>query len=145
MEPVHLGRSCLASEGCKTVAYATDMAALRLTVLIVEDEMLVAFDLERIMATAGYSVLGPVATAEEALLLLRDNRPAAALLDVQLLNGMITPVAERLQTLRVPFVLVSGYTGPELQKPALANAPRVGKPVSEHHLLDTLAKALQAL
>ena len=70
--------------------------------------------------------------------------PGAALLDVQLLNGMITPVAERLRSLAVPFVLVSGYTGPELQKPALANAPNVGKPVMKFRLLDALANAVQA-
>lgn len=68
----------------------------------------------------------------------------AALLDVQLLNGMITPVAERLLALEIPFVLVSAYTGPELDKPVLVKAPRVDKPVSQPWLLGALTKAGRA-
>ena len=109
---------------------SSNLAALHgLTVLIVEDETIFALELEAIVTEAGGSVLGPAATVEGALLLLRDNTPAVALLDVQLLNGMITPVAATLRALEVPFVLVSGYTGPELRKPALVGAPNVGKPV----------------
>jgi CheY-like chemotaxis protein len=127
------------------VAGAADMATLLegLTVLVVEDEALAAWHLEQILLGAGCSVLGPVATVEDALKLLGESTPAAALLDVQLLNGMITPVAERLQASGIPFVLVSGYAGPELQKPALAKAPSIAKPVSQPHLLDALVKAVQ--
>lgn len=115
-----------------------------LRVLVVEDESLAALELEQTLEEAGCIVLGPVATVEAALTLLTDNVLGAALLDVQLLNGMITPVAERLRSLAVPFVLISGYTGPELQKPALANAPNVGKPVMKFRLLDALANAVKA-
>ena len=57
---------------------------------------------------------------------------------------MITPVAEKLRAIGVPFVLVSGYIGPELQKPALADAPRVEKPVNPPRLLLALTDAVQA-
>ncbi|MFZ1430545.1 MAG: hypothetical protein WAS21_27710 [Geminicoccaceae bacterium] len=114
-----------------------------LTVLVVEDEVLVAWHLEQILLEAGCTVLGPMATVEDALKLLCEITPAAALLDVQLLNGMITPVAEWLRASGIPFVLVSAYTGPELQKPALVKAPSVAKPVSQPHLLDALVKAVQ--
>jgi two-component system, response regulator PdtaR len=121
----------------------TNVAVLHgLTVLVVEDGTLVALELEQIVNTAGCHVLGPAATVGEALLLLRDNTPAVALLDVQLVDGMITPVAEILQTLGVPFVLVSGYKGPELQQPALATAPYVSKPINEQRLLAALVAAV---
>ena len=119
-----------------------NLAALHgLTVLIVEDETLFALELEAIVTEAGGSVLGPAATVSEALLLLRQETPAVALLDVQLLNGMITPVAEMLRALEVPFILVTGYTGPELQKPALVGAPRISKPVERHRMLKALEQA----
>ena len=115
-----------------------------LTVLVVEDETLVALDFERILVTAGCRVLGPVATVAGALELLNCMKPGAALLDVQLLNGMVTPLAERLHALEIPFVLVSAYRGPELQKSVLATAPRVDKPANQPRLLDALTKAVQA-
>ena len=115
-----------------------------LTVLVVEDEIFIALELERILDTAGCHVLGPVASVADALELLENGKPGAALLDVQLLNGMITPVAERLLALEIPFVLVSAYTGPELDKPVLAKAPRVDKPVSQPWLLGALTKAVRA-
>jgi two-component system, response regulator PdtaR len=116
-----------------------------LNVLVVEDETFIALEIEQILVSAGCCVLGPIATVRDALALLEDARPRAALLDVQLLNGMITPVAERLQALGISFVLVSAYTGPELHTPVLANAPRVDKPVSPPRLLAALANAVQAL
>ena len=77
-----------------------DVATLRgLTILVVEDEPFIAFELERILAMADCRVQGPVATVKDALDLLADQTPGAALLDVQLLNGMITPVAERLRAI----------------------------------------------
>ena len=117
--------------------------ALRgLTVLVVEDETIIALELEQILNSAGCRVLGPVATVADALELIEGAEPGAALLDVQLLNGMSTTVAERLQALGIPFVLVSAYTGPELEKPILANAPRVDKPVRQSRLLAALANAV---
>ena len=80
---------------------------------------------------------------EGATRLLQQQKPAVALLDVQLLDGMITPVAELLRKVWDPIRVGGGYTGPELQKPALANALRVGKPVSEHRLLDALAQLMR--
>jgi two-component system, response regulator PdtaR len=125
------------------VSGSTNVAALRgLTVLIVEDETLAALELEQIVDSVGCQVLGPAATVDKALLLLRDNTPDVALLDVQLLDGLITPVAEILQTLGVPFVLVSGYTGAELQEPVLAGAPYISKPIHAQRLLAALAAAV---
>lgn len=117
-------------------------ALLGLTVLVVEDEIFIALEIEQILSTAGYRVLGPVATVVDALALLENARPGAALLDLQLLDGISTTVAERLQALGIPFVLVSAYTGPELEKPILANAPLLAKPISPPCLLGALEKVL---
>jgi CheY-like chemotaxis protein len=120
--------------------------ALRgLTVRVVEDETFTALELEQVLETVGCRVLGPVATVADALELIEGDKPRAALLDVQLLNGMITPVAERLLALAIPFVLVSAYTGPELHKPVLAAAPHVDEPIHPRSLLAALTNAVSGL
>ena len=75
------------------------------SVLVVEDEALVAWDLESTLTAAGLKVLGPVASVQAALDLLRNNRPDAAILDVNLQGELVTPVARELRNMKVPFVL----------------------------------------
>jgi two-component SAPR family response regulator len=111
-------------------------------VLVVEDEFLLALDLELILLRHGWRVLGPARTVDEALLLLEAERPDVALLDVNLRGEMVTPVAETLRTLGVPFVLASAYNQLDLGAAVLAETPNVGKPTSERRLLAMLNKAV---
>ncbi len=53
-------------------------------VLVVEDELFIAIELKAALAEAGFRVLGPVGSASDALDLLHDERPHAAVLDVNL-------------------------------------------------------------
>ena len=53
-------------------------------VLVVEDEFLIALDLELLLRRHGWRVLGPAATVDQALRLLRGETPDVALLDVNL-------------------------------------------------------------
>ena len=80
---------------------------MRKTVLVVEDEFLIAMDLTLLLEQHGWCVLGPAATVEEALLLLDVQLPAVAVLDVTLRDGSVTRVAEALRAQNVPFVVVS--------------------------------------
>src|SRR5215212_8822543 len=66
-------------------------------VLVVEDEFLIAMDLELLLRRHGWRVLGPAATVAEALRLLADERPDVALLDLNLRGELATPVAEELR------------------------------------------------
>ena len=110
-------------------------------VLVVEDEFLLAMELELLLERHGYRVLGPAATVAEALRLLAAETPDAALLDVNLRGEMVTPVAGALRALGVPFVLASAYDRSELT-PELAGAPNLGKPANERRLLAALAEAV---
>ena len=84
-------------------------------VLVVEDEFLLALDLELVLERHGFRVLGPTATVAQALRLLEDGEPPdVALLDVNLKGEMVTPVAEALRARGVPFVLASAYDGHKL-------------------------------
>ena len=111
------------------------------TVLVVEDEFLIAMDLQVLLERHGWRVMGPVATVQGALRLLEDELPSVALLDVNLGNQLVTPVAESLKARGVPFALASAYQRPEqFGGEVLAGAPNVGKPTGERRLLAALAQ-----
>lgn len=58
------------------------------SVLIVEDEFLIALDMEAALQDAGFSVCGIAATEAEALALARSDRPDIALVDLHLADGV---------------------------------------------------------
>jgi DNA-binding response OmpR family regulator len=79
-------------------------------VLVVEDEALVAMLLEDALLDADYAVMGPAATVDEALALLDcGEAPDAAVLDLNLADELVTPVADALAARGVPFVFATGY------------------------------------
>jgi DNA-binding response OmpR family regulator len=115
------------------------------TVLVVEDEVLIALDLMLVLEGHGWNVLGPAATVQEALRLLNHDLPAVALLDVTLQDGTVAPVAEALRARNVPFILASAHSRPELLGgEVLAGAPNVGKPTDERHLLAILEQFVES-
>lgn len=114
----------------------------RETVLIVEDEFLIAMHVEYILTEEGYTVLGPYMSVQGALEFLEDTRPDAAVLDYSVRGEAITPVAERLRALDVPMVVTSAHfpsnapLGEACE--ALADANSIGKPIDERRLFDAL-------
>jgi CheY-like chemotaxis protein len=113
-------------------------------VMIVEDEMLVAMELESLVGDQGCAVVGPAATVERALALLEQERPDAAILDVNLDGTTAAPVAAALNAQGVPFLLATGYGGNQSLQPELKDAPRVDKPVDHEQLVRALAQILAA-
>lgn len=111
-------------------------------VLIVEDELLVAMEMEQLLHRHGCEVLGPAPSVARALALIHERLPDVAVLDVQLGAERAAPIADRLAAAGVPFVLVTGYGRIEPEEPALRSAPRLSKPVEEQQLLRTLADIL---
>jgi DNA-binding response OmpR family regulator len=86
-------------------------------------------ELETTLRRAGYRVLGPLSSVSAALGLLRAERPDAAVLDVNLAGEWITPVAEVLRAMSVPFILTTGYGAADLHAvPVLRDAVNIGKP-----------------
>ena len=111
-------------------------------VLIVEDELLTAMEMERLLSELGCEVMGPAPSLTSAIALLDQDRPDLAVLDIQLGTERVTPVAERLEARGIPFVLVTGYGHLELKEPALQGAPRLSKPVEESEIIRALARLL---
>ena len=65
-------------------------------ILIVEDQAIIALDLESAVEEANGQVIGPTSTVREAMRLLQTNEVDAAILDANLPDGDVTPVAEGL-------------------------------------------------
>lgn len=111
----------------ETVATSRGPASLKGSrVLIVEDAVLLALELETGLSDAGATVIGPAYELEEALALL-DQPIDAAVLDANLNGHSVTPVAEVLSQRGVPFVFATGY-GETGGAPGGFDAPVIRKP-----------------
>jgi ActR/RegA family two-component response regulator len=104
--------------------------------LIVEDEYLIAADLTASLESLGVQVIGPAASVEEALSLVDNNsdRLDGAVLDINLRNDRVYPVADVLTARGVPFVFTTGYDAIAVPT-AYACAPRCEKPVDKTQLI----------
>jgi DNA-binding response OmpR family regulator len=89
---------------------AKDAIERRLAVLVVEDELFIGLELKACLEDAGFLVLGPAGSVRDALNLITKRRPDAAVLDVNLGREKVTPVADRLNLLDVPFVIANSPT-----------------------------------
>ena len=106
-----------------------------LCVLIAEDDFLLALSLEASVEDLGGEVMGPVAMAADGIARVRKTAPHMAFLDVQLRDGLVTPLAEVLARLGVPFALITGYQGEELKQIAFepsASAEQTLSTVGSH-------------
>ena len=84
------------------------MALQHHNVLVVEDEILIALILRDELLDAGARVVGPAMSVAEALRLIENEKPTAAILDVNLGSEVSLPVAQRLEADAVPFILHTG-------------------------------------
>ncbi|MDA8231184.1 MAG: response regulator [Magnetospirillum sp.] len=112
------------------------------TVMVVEDEFLVAASLEMTLQGAGYSVLEPIPSVEEALEAVTTRQPAdLALLDVNLAGHRVYPVADALSSRHVPFIFLTGCDEDDLPS-RFAGAPLLVKPFSPEKLLHAISQTL---
>ena len=79
-------------------------------ILVVEDEYLIAMNLQDGLENAGSVVLGPVPSVEKAIKKIESEPHIdAAVLDVNLGGALAYPVADLLVARKIPFVFTSGY------------------------------------
>ena len=110
-----LGRlsTLLGSQEMQSVS--TSPESTNVTVLIVEDDAVIATVIEEALKQAGFKVLPPTHTAEQGLQLARQHRSTLALLDIELLGGTngIELGSQLRQELNIPCIFVSGRSEPE--------------------------------
>lgn len=110
-------------------------------VLVVEDDFLVASDIELIPTEHGCAAVELAPDPGRALAYARGDGLDAAVLDAKLGERTAAPMTAALRARGVPFVVVGGDDGAALD-PALRRAPRVGKPFATAGLVATLGRAL---
>lgn len=114
------------------------------TVLLVEDNIIIALDAEEMLLELGATRVDIMSRVAEALELIATRRPAFAILDVNLGSEMSYPIATSLRALGVPFFFVTGY-GEKIALPAdCVGVPVVSKPYSIETLADAVGRASQA-
>ncbi|MBY5713305.1 response regulator [Rhizobium leguminosarum] len=94
-------------------------------ILIVEDEFLIALELEYRLRDAGFEVIGIAATAGEALSIATSDRPALAIMDIRLADRTdgIQAAIELNATLGVRSIFASAHADAETRKSAAAASP----------------------
>ncbi|WP_348652544.1 response regulator [Rhizobium sp. BG4] len=78
-------------------------------ILIVEDEYFVADDVRQALEWAGACVVGPAPSVEAGMVLIDTRAIDGAILDIRLDGETVFPIAERLQTMGIPFVFATAY------------------------------------
>ena len=112
-------------------------------ILIVEDEPLIALQLKALVEDVGGKVIGPVGSVRGAMELLQTEVVAAAILDIQLTDGDVTPVAQALAAREVPVILQSGLNPPLALKRLFPDVIVHKKPVSGDFLIERLAELIK--
>ncbi len=112
------------------------------TVLLVEDQLVIALDVENMLMDFGARTVHTFATPAEALGALAHLTPDVAVLDIDLGSSTSIPVAEELQARGIPFVFATGYGDSAMIPPSLADAYVLRKPYSTDNLRDGLTQTL---
>ena len=110
-------------------------------ILVVEDEALIAMDLQALLEDAGYRVLGPANSSSAAMKLIDADEPDVALLDVNLGRSDAFGVASILIERNTKVIFLTGHTAHKLP-PAHRHLPLVSKPYLPQVLLQAVERAL---
>lgn len=118
----------------------------RNSVLIVEDEVVVARNIEKILSTAGYDLMGSVSTGKEAIEFAREHSPQIILLDIKLegdLDGV--EAGERIfEELFIPVIYITAHADDDTIQRAKLTQPfgYLYKPINRNELVTAIEMAL---
>jgi two-component system, response regulator PdtaR len=114
-------------------------------VLIVEDDFIVAFDMQALLEEQGARVAGPATDFDEAraLIAAEGARLQVAVLDVNINGQYVFPLAAELRQAGIPFVFATAYADDDRLFPQeLRDVPRLAKPVLPNVLIGHLKRLL---
>ena len=111
-------------------------------ILVVEDEALIAFDLAGEVEDALGTVVGPAASVEQAFRLVEELPISGAILDANLADRDVTPLALHLAKKHVPFVVHTGTGLPAELSRACPDIVVVMKPARLRIVVDALSRMM---
>ncbi len=116
------------------------------SILVVEDEAVIAADIAFTLKTQGYNVIGPVSDGESALQAAEHFSPHVILMDIELagdMNGI--SAAEKIRSIApIPVIYLTGYTDEDRLRRALKTNPYgyLLKPVRSRELYSMIEMTL---
>ena len=116
-------------------------------VLIVEDDFFIALEAEHALSFAGFTVVGTVATAEEAARMAEAERPDIVLMDIRLvgLRDGIDAAAEILSRFGIPSLFATAHSDPATRARGDSAAAPLGwliKPYQRNELATAVTAAI---
>ena len=113
-------------------------------VLIIEDEPIIALDIETLVQELGHSVTGIARTHKEAVALVAKKRPGLVLADIQLADGSsgLDAVNELLRSFEVPVIFITAYPERFLTGERPEPAFLIAKPFQPSTVSAVLSQAL---
>ncbi len=109
-------------------------------VLILEDDFINAWDMEKSISSISTHVVKSFAKQEDALLALDKDSYQLALLDVNLKNETCVDVAKACSKKNIPFYYITGYGKSFLKEKAFPLAPILLKPITAETLQEIISK-----
>ncbi|MFT7249488.1 MAG: DNA-binding LytR/AlgR family response regulator [Arcticibacterium sp.] len=117
-----------------------------LKILLVEDELIIAADMEDMLSEMGYEVLDTAMDFEEAIKILQNETPDLILLDVNLggKKDGIDLAEEINKTFQIPFIFTTSYSdGPTIERAKKVNPINyLVKPFKREQLFTTIEMAM---
>jgi two-component system, response regulator PdtaR len=121
----------------------------RASILIVEDEALIASYIQEVLEESGFAVAGIASSGPEAIALVSTSKPDLALVDIKLAGPMDgIEVARLMQTrFNVPSIFLSGLCDPETTARAKTASPLgfLEKPFRPSQVFNALERALERI
>ena len=109
-------------------------------ILIVEDEILIAMDLEDMVAEMGGTAIASAHNIKTAM--AESIEADAAILDVDVAGQLVFPVADILAARGIPFLFNTGHSAEDVLRARYESAPICRKPTLPRQLKLTLQKLL---
>jgi DNA-binding NtrC family response regulator len=97
-------------------------------ILIVEDEILIAMDLEDMVAEMGGTAVASAHTIKTAIAMAGSIEADAAILDVDVAGQLVFPVADILAARGIPFLFNTGHSAEDALRARYESAPICRKP-----------------
>jgi DNA-binding response OmpR family regulator len=113
---------------------------MSMRVMIVEDEFLIAMEIEDALRAAGAEIIGPFTSLEEADAAARTREIDLAILDIDLRGQEVFPAAKVLLERGIPFMFYTGRPDREALRSTFAAVPVCVKPVATRRLIGELGK-----
>jgi len=113
-------------------------------ILVADDELLIALDIEDVIVGAGAEAVGPCTTLSSTLSAIENEELSAAILDIRLGRETSDAAARRLREKNTPFLFYTGQALPEEMRMFLADAPVLTKPANSQSLVAALEELINA-